>query len=214
MKKIMISFVLLCCIAAILLTLLLVQNPVKEQSPFSVSTPKKTAVRHVMKMTEAGFHVDTNTVEAIQKVVMNNLTLVLVQYSGHPIEGDAEQCEMIIETKESLLHHWKAENGAGLCHKMNDPSNTIPITIASNYGTYTLLNCGYSAAYGYLRDQQITKVLITWEDGQKQQAGVRGSTYLAAREGDFYIEKIETFNSSGASVYSSRLGSDQEAGNQ
>lgn len=205
MKKIIITCGLVLGIAAFLLIIWNVQNPIEQQKHFSVSTPGETAVRYVKGMAEAGFHIDTNTVKALQQVEINEMTLVLVQYSGRRIKGDVELCEMVLETKKSLSNRWKAKSGAGLCHEVNDPSTDIPITVASNYGTSTVLDRGYSAAFGYLRNEQITKVVVTWEDGLMQPASVSARTYLTAREGGFYVEKIETYNDLGEIVYTSQI---------
>ncbi len=156
-------------------------------------------------MTEAGFHIDPNTVEAIQQVEINDMVVVLVQYSGHRIEGDAELCEIVLKIEKKLLNQWGAKSGAGLCHKINDPLSSVPLSVVSSHDTSTLLERGYSTAFGYLRNEQITKVVVTWEDGQKQQAGVQGSTYLAVREGGLTIEKIETFNSLNEIIYTSQI---------
>lgn len=202
MKKTLIACGFVVGIAVILFTILLVWNPKEQQISLSVLTPEETAVRHVREMTQAGFHIDPNTVEAIQQVEISDLTLVLVQYSGHQIDGDVELCEMVLETEKTLIYQWKAKGGSGLCHKINDPSNNTPMTVVSSYDTSTLLDRGYSTAFGYLRDEQITKVVVNWEDGLVQPASVSASTYLAAREGGFHVEKIETYNDLGEIVHS------------
>lgn len=213
MKKILTACGLIFGITAILLTILLVRNPSK-QNYLAVLTAEETAIRHVKGMTEAGIHIDRNTVEAIQQVKMDDITLVLVQYSGHRMRGDVELCEFVVETKKTLSKSWQAKGGAGLCHENNDPANTIPITVVSSYGTTTLLNRGYSTAFGYLRNGEITKVVVTWEDGLMQPASVSGSTYLTVREGRSNVEKIETYNHLGEIVYTSQIIPTQRESNE
>lgn len=210
----MIVLSLFVVIAIILLTILFTQNKNDLQNPLSVLTPEETAVRHAKGMTVAGYHIDPNTVKAIQQVEINDMVLVLVQYIGHRIEGDAELCEMVLEIEKKLLNQWEAKGGSGLCHEINDPDNTVPISIVSSYGITTLLERGYSTAFGYLRNEQITKVKVTWEDGLVEAASVSERTYLTAREGGFHVEKIETFNNNGEIVYSSRMKSGQGDKNQ
>lgn len=211
MRKILIACGFVVGIAAILLTILLVRNPKEQQISPSVLTAEETAARYVKEMTQAGFHIDPNTVEAIQRVEIADITLVLVQYNGHRIDGDVELCEMLLETEKTLINQWKAKGGAGLCHKINDPSNNIPYTVVSSYGTSTLLDRGYSTVFGYLRDEQITKVVAIWEDGLVQPASVSASTYLAAREGGFHVEKIETYNNLGEIVDSQIFPTQEES---
>lgn len=194
MKRNLIVCSLVFGITVFLLAILLIQNSTEAKSPLSILTPEETAVRHVQGMAEAGFHIDPNTVEAIQQVEINGMVLVLVQYSGHRIEGGVELCEMVVEIEKKRLHTWEAKGGAGLCHEINDPGNNVPISVVSSYGTSTLFDRSYSTAFGYLRNERITKVVVTWEDGLMQQASVSERTYLTARAGGFHVVKIETYN--------------------
>lgn len=211
MKKILISISLVFGIAVVLLAILLVQNSTEPKNSLSVLTPEETAVRHVKGMTQAGFHIDPNTVEAIQQVEINDMVLVLVQYSGHQIEGNAELCEMVLEVEKKLLNQLEARGGAGLCHEINDSLNNVPITVVSSYGTSTLLERSYSTAFGYLRNDQITKVVVYWEDGLMQPASVSDRTYLTARAGGFHVEKIETYNDVGEIVFASNYPNTEES---
>lgn len=52
-----------------------------------------------------------------------------------------------------------------------------------------------------IRDPQITKIVVTWEDGQAQSLEVQESAYMAAREGGFDMKKVEAFNSQNELVY-------------
>lgn len=211
MKKILIVLSLVFGVAIILLTILLTQNQNEQKNPLAILTPGETAVRHAKGMTVAGYHIDPNTVKAIQQVEINDKVLVLVQYSGHRIEGDAELCEMVLEVKKKLFNQWETEGGSGLCHENNDPDDTVPISIASSYGVTNLLERSYSTAFGYLRNEQITKVMVIWEDGLEQPANVSERTYLAAREGGFHVEKIETYNDLGEMIFDTHYPNAEES---
>jgi hypothetical protein len=101
MKKILIGLGLVFGVAVILLTILFTQNQNEQQNHPLVTTPGEIAVHHAKGMTVAGYHIDPNTVEAIQQVEINDLALVLVQYSGHQIEGNTELCEMVLELEKN-----------------------------------------------------------------------------------------------------------------
>lgn len=180
----------------------------------SDSFPEEAAIRHVREMASPDMAIDMNTVNALQAVKMNDLTLVLVQYSGSRMNGNLELCEIVVETERTLVDQWVSRSSAGLCHEMYDADNSVPMTIISNYGNSTLLHHGYSTACGYIRDTQITQVLITWEDGLVQQAGVESSTYMAAREGDYSLSRIDALNGQDEVVYTSNLGGVQSDGNR
>jgi hypothetical protein len=157
-------------------------------------TPEETAIQFVKEIKAGDFTIDANSVEAIQTTTVKDMVLVLVQYSGHNIEGGVETCEVVLEIEKSRINDWKAKNSAGLCHKGNDPTNTVPITVVGSWGNTTFLQQDYSTAFGFIRDSQITRIEITWEDNQIQQAEIHENTYLAAREGRFSTEKIEAYN--------------------
>lgn len=203
MKKKLFVLDLIIVIVAVLLTFLLVQNWNELKNSLSVLSPAETAVRHAKGMTVAGFHIDPNTIEAIQQVEINDMVLVLVQYSAHRIGGDAELCEMVLEVEKKSLIQWEAKGGSGLCHEINDPDNNNPITLVSSYATSSLLDHGYSTAFGYLRNEQTSKVVVYWKDGLVVPARVSARTYLAAREGGFHVEKIETYNNVGEIIFES-----------
>lgn len=211
MKKILIVLSFIFVVAIILLAILFTQNQNDPQNPLSVSRPGEIAVRHVKEMTVAGYHIDPNTVEAIQQMELNDIVLVLVQYNGYQIEGNTELCEMVLEIELKLLNQWEAKGGSGLCHEINDPDNTVPISIASSYGTTSILERGYSTAFGYLRNEQITKVVVTWDDGLMQQAVVAERTYLTARTGGFHIDKIESYNDIGEIIFESNFPTSNES---
>lgn len=179
--------------------------------PLSVGlTADEIAVNYVKETESDEFTIDRNTVEAVQQVEMDGLVLVLVQYRGYKVDGEMELCEIVVKTEKKLFNLWKAKSCAGLCHELDDPLSSVPITIVTNMGNSILYKHGYSAAYGYLRNALITKVVITWEDDQIQQAVLQGSTYLAVREGGFFIKKMEVFNDHNELMYMSKFGSVQD----
>ncbi len=169
-------------------------------TPVMVLTPAEAAIHHVREMKTSNFAIVSNSVEAIQAIELKDLVLVLVQYSGTHPGGGVDICETVLETKKTQLNAWKLVNGAGLCHE-GSPSNSIPVTSGSSHGDATTQDPGYSTAYGQVRDTQITKVVVTWEDGHIQPAEVQENTYFAVREGGFSIKKIEAYNDQHEIVY-------------
>ena len=210
MKKISIVLSLIFVVAIILLAILFTQNLNDPKNTLSVLSPEETAVRHAREMTVAGYHIDPNTVEAIQKVEINDMVLVLVQYNAYQIDGETELCEMLLEVEKKLLNQWEAKGGSGLCHKISDPDNTVPISIVSSYGVTSFLESGYSTAFGYLRNEQITEVVVTWDDGLIQHASISERTYLTARKGGSYVDKIETYNDLGEIIFEKQYPTEEE----
>lgn len=211
MKKQLFVLDLIIVILVIILALFLIQDLRKTANFSFVLKPEEVAVRHAKGMTVAGFRVDPNTVHAIQKVEINDLFLVLVQYSGQQNGGDIELCEMILEVEKKLLEGWEAKSGSGLCHEVNDPDNTVPLSIVSSYGTTTLLSGGYSTAFGYLRNEIISKVVVSWDDGLVEPASVSERTYLTERDGGYHVERIEAYDDIGALIFTTTYPNPEES---
>lgn len=191
--------------AGLLLLFSLLLASCSEKSQGMKFTPEETAVQFVKELATGGFSIDDNSVEAIQTTTVNDMVLVLVQYSGKNIEGGMETCEVALEIEKSRINGWKAKNSAGLCHKVNDPANSVPITVVGSWGNTILPKQDYSTTFGFIRDSQITRIVITWEDNKIQQAEIHENTYLAAREGRFSTEKIEAFNDQNEIIFTTDL---------
>jgi hypothetical protein len=176
------------------------------RTPTEGATPEDTAVSYVRKMTMDYFAINDNSVEAIQTVELKDLVLVLVQYSGTRRGGRVEICEMVLETEKTQLNSWETKSSAGLCHEINDPIPSIPITTGGSRGNSTPQNPGFSTVYGLVRDPQITKVVVTWADEHVQSVDVQESTYMAAREGGFDMKKVEAFDDQNEIVYTTNQG--------
>lgn len=206
MKKIILPGIILILLAAILLIVWRDKTEIEILPPMDVLTPEDSAIRYVREMKLGNFTINSNSVEAIQTAELKDLVLVLVQYSGTRHEGGVELCEMVLETEKALISGWETKGGSGLCHEVDDPTNSVPITIGSSMVNSTLLTPGYSTVYGFVRDPQITKVVVTWDDGQIQPLEVQVSAYLAAREGASHVIKIEAHNDQNKIVFQTRLG--------
>jgi len=210
MKKIILPGIILLLLAAILLIGWMDKAEMEVLTPMDARTPEDAAIRYIRKMDTGYFTINSNTVKATQTVALTDLVLVLVQYSGTRRGGGVETCEMVLETEKALLNGWETKTGAGLCHETNDPTNSIPVTIGSSQGNSTLQNPGYSAVYGFVRDPQISKVVVTWEDRQVQPVEVQESTYLTAREGKWSVKRVEAINDQNETVYTTTDGTSGE----
>lgn len=209
MKKIILLITTLFLLAAVFLIQWWKKTEIEVLPPVIILTPEEAAIRHVREMETANFTIFSNSVEAIQAVALKDQVLVLVQYSGTRFGGDADFCETVLETKKTQLDGWKVNSGAGICHE-EYPANPLPVTTGSSRGQATLQSPGYSTTYGLVRDPQIIKVVVTWEDGHIQPVEVRESTFFAVREGGFDWKKVEAFNNQNEIVYTHRTRRHQE----
>lgn len=172
----------------------------------SVLSPAEAAVLHIWSMKEADFRLEPGSVDAVQSVNIRGQILILIQYDGFQIGSGARRCEMVAVVKKDIFHRWKVNDGAGLCHHIVELSDSVPITVVGSSSNLALLDGGYSAVHGYVWDPEIAKIALTWNDGLEQEAVIQGSTYLAARDGHFMLQQIETWNDQGQLVFSARPG--------
>lgn len=152
-------------------------------------------------MTIDYFAINDNSVKAIQTVEVKDLVLVLGQYSGTRRGGRLEIREMVLETEKAQVIRWKTHSGVSSCHELNDPADTLPVTVASSRKNLPTPDNGYSAIYGVVRNPQITKVVVMWDDEHVQSVNVLESTYMAAHEGGFDMTKVEAFDDQNELVY-------------
>jgi hypothetical protein len=200
MKKSILPITALLLLAAMLRMIWLDRTEIGAQTSWIVVTPEDAAVRHVREMITADFTLTGNSIEAAQSIALEDQVLVLVQYSGIRRGGGVDICVTVLETRKTLLNGWKVFNGAGLCHEVK-PANSIPVTTGSSRGQAARQSPGYSTTYGLVRDPQITKVVVTWEDGHIQPVEVQKCTYFAVREGDVGWKEVVAFNFQNEIVY-------------
>jgi hypothetical protein len=164
-------------------------------------TPEDSAIRYVKEMKAGDFNIFIDSIETVQKVKLNKHLLVLLQYSGTRMGGGAETCELVVETDKAGFFSWVTHSGIGACQKINDSNDPRLVTVSSSRKGSTSQDPGYSTVYGIIRDPQITQIVVTWEDGQTQTVEAQESAYMAAREGELNIVKIEAYNGQKELVY-------------
>lgn len=162
-------------------------------------TPERSAVRYVKEMKMANFSIDKESVEALQMIEISHYELVLVHYSGIRHGNGVETCEFVLETEKDKTIRW--DTGSGMCHRIDDATDPQPITVGTTRGGSTPQDPGFTTVYGMVRDPQITRIVVTWEDELAQPVEVRENAYITAREGEFDLKKVEAFNDRNEVVY-------------
>lgn len=170
--------------------------------PTGAASPEAAAVQYAQQMKLANFSINHDSVQATQTVELTNRVLVMIQYTGTRIPGGAETCQFVMDNDKARFFGWESHGGAGSCHANNDPTDIEPITTGGSRGAgATPSDQGYSSIYGDVRDEQITSLLVTWSDGMVQTVDVQSGAFLAARDGQFDMQKIEALNDQGATIY-------------
>jgi hypothetical protein len=159
----------------------------------TIYAPEEAATRSIFEQMGSRFTIDPQTVRVAQThSVDRSQVLVLVAFSG--LRGaQPEDCLFLQDTNRSGLFGWQSRGGTGSC--INEPGEGGPVSSSGGRTAGRGPNDpGHSAVYGFVFDESIEKILITWNDGRIEELGVEQGTYLAARAGQFQMTKLQAFN--------------------
>ncbi|QRN84230.1 hypothetical protein JR338_05680 [Chloroflexota bacterium] len=190
---------------ALLIFLPMLSIGCSKQLQIFISSPEEIATRYIQENREDGFTVTIDSVKSIQTIEHNDAALILVQYDGERQGVGQEKCEVVLEVKHNSIAGWKINNGAGLCHEINNSENPAPITVVSSWGYSSLFGDRYSTVFGYVCDPQIVKVAVMWDDGQEQAVEVYMSTYFIVRNGESHMTTITAYDAQGEIVFTEDL---------
>ena len=178
-----------------------------------MSSPEEIAFHFVQENNEDGFTIEDNSVVIIQTIEEDGNAFILVQYDGEREDVGPEQCEVVLEARHNSITGWRINNGSGHCHEIDDSSNSVPLTVVSSQGSYSLFGGRYSTVFGYVRDSQIAMAVVTWDDGQIQADEVNMSTYFFVHNGESHMTRIAAYNAQNEIVFSENFASDLQEGN-
>lgn len=177
------------------------------------SSPEEIAIHFVQENNEDGFSIEDNSVTIIQTIEGDGGAFILVQYDGERESVGPEKCQVVLEARHNPIAGWRIKNGSGLCHEFDDSTDTVPITIASSQGSLSIFQGRYSSVFGYVRDSQIVRVVVTWNDGQEQAVEVYLETYFLVRNDESHMARIAAYNAKNEIVFSENFATDPKNGN-
>jgi len=163
-------------------------------------TPEQAAVQNILDYNGGGdFALDPNSIRVMQSQKLQDSVIVLVAFQGTQ-QGSPQQCLFHYEAHQATLGTWAGGNGGGGCSMAGQDQNPLEVGMGKIMGTQPgVLN--YTEVDGFVNQEDIRTVKVTWQDGETQQVDVINGTYLAARAGSQEIEKIEGLDASGQVVY-------------
>lgn len=168
-------------------------------------SPQAAALRGLSDGNNPMGLVDQSSLLVRQSVAIGSKVFVMVSFSER-VENRLDKCLFVQEIERSGVGAWIVRSGGGGCSGNAGGENPPPVPV--EVGTGTSGSSGpndpvYCWAYGLVNQTDITKIRVTWNDGQQQEVAVINSSYLAIRAGDFRLQNIEGLNTSGEVVYTS-----------
>ncbi len=160
-------------------------------------SPQEATLRNVNAGDIPGLVVDANSVQVRASMKMDNRVFVMASYSGR-IDNQPNKCVAVYENQRSVIGTWFSSSSGSGCSGVQGGEEPPPAPFESNGGS-TGSNpnnpmSGYSYAYGLVNQAEITKIRVTWADGQQQEVGVTNGSFLAVHTGVTQQRKIEGIN--------------------
>jgi hypothetical protein len=163
-------------------------------------TPEQAAMQNALDYDlGSDYTLDPNSIRVLQSQRLQDSTLVLVSFQENR-QGSRMQCLFHFETHRVPIGTWVSGSGGGGCSSADQDRTPLEVGMGKSMNSQPgRLN--YIEVDGFVNQEDIQTVKVTWQDGETQQVEVVNGTYLAARAGSQEIEKIEGLDASGQVVY-------------
>jgi hypothetical protein len=163
-------------------------------------TPEQAAMQNALDYDlGSDYTLDPNSIRVLQSQRLQDSTLVLVSFQENR-QGSRMQCLFHFETHRVPIGTWVSGSGGGGCSSADQGRTPLEVGMGKSMNSQPgRLN--YIEVDGFVNQEDIQTVKVTWQDGETQQVEVVNGTYLAARAGSQEIEKIEGLDASGQVVY-------------
>ncbi len=175
------------------------------QGSGSASTDE-AVTQQILKQPPAGAVIDPASIEVLQTQAFEGSQYVVVSYQRMWNNRD-ETCLAMLETHYEFLTGWIAGSGGGACTERDRKSTNAGDPIHLSGGTQMRADQkkpDISHVLGKVNDPVITKVRVTWRDGQSQEAEVIKGSFIALRTGRAEISTAQGISSENDVVYELR----------
>jgi hypothetical protein len=163
----------------------------------------QAAVQQILRSPANGAVVDPTSFKVLQTQAFESSSYIVLSYNRTWNNRD-ETCLAMHETHYELLTGWVAGSGAGACSDRRAEGQAVKDPMHLSGGTQIRKDqqkSDLSHVLGAANDPAITRVRITWQDGQMQEAKVVNGSFLAMRTGKVELKTAEGFNQENALVY-------------
>jgi hypothetical protein len=169
-------------------------------------SPQQVAIQALTQQQSPNTVIDQASILVRQTVNMDQKSFVLISYSQ--VEGiRRDKCLTMFQLGRGGPGGWRPNSSGGGCSGTlpggdPPPEPAMEVVGGGRSSGSAPLDPVYSNVNGLVNQAEISKVRITWADGQVQEINVINGSYLAVRAGNLEYQKVEGLNAAGGILYS------------
>jgi hypothetical protein len=184
------------------LLLLLVGLPACRGNIFAFG-PEQAAVSAVRNNLEPNVKMVDNSLQVHQTVkAKDDLAVVIMTFKQVRAKSGDETCMYTYEVLKRSIG-WAPKSGGGGCWTNFQADLEADIQVGTSMSTSSEPgDLGFSQAYGLVRNPEIVKVKVTWNDDSEEVVSLNNSTFVSFRIGQFEMRNVEGLNEQDEVIYS------------
>jgi hypothetical protein len=170
-------------------------------------SPEQAAIQ-AMRDSQGQGTVYEDTIQVLQSNQVGKDVYVLYSFRTREVNYDAD-CLWMYRVQRGRLGLWQPSSGGGGCSGTlpgTEASPLMDVEISGGHSTTGPLDPGTSETYGKVNRPEITKIRVTWDDGQSVEVDVVKASYMVVRSGLVKAARVEGLDKSGAVVYTNEPG--------
>ena len=179
-------------------------------------TPEAGAAQAVVDQILPDFQVDPQSIEVTQSGPIGENVAVQVRFQGIRAAQGREECLGVYEMHKTMFGGWTSGSGGTGCASSRPPVDEMPFRAGqSTFSDGNPQNsASYAIAHGEIYNEDITHMLVTWNDGNTQQVEVVNRTFMAIRPGSIQAVNFDALDKNGEIVHSTSFGRERAPGKQ
>jgi hypothetical protein len=184
------------------LLLLLVGLTACRGNSFTFS-PEQVAINAVQNTIDPNAKIVDNSLQVHQTVkAKDDLAVVIMTFKQVRANSGDETCLFRYEVRKRGIG-WAPKAGGGSCWTSTQADLEADIQVGMGISTSSEPgDFGFSQVYGLVRNPDIVKVKVTWNDASVEEVSMVNSTFVSFRFGQFEMRNVEGLNDQGDVIYS------------
>ncbi len=156
---------------------------------FSFS-PEQSVIQSIQK--DRNGSIDPGSLQVFQSQQLDDTAFTLVAYQATGRDGKPMYCTALYQAGKSKIGTWETRGaGIGCGSGTRESVSIFDLSSGQTNISRGQLERSYSYTYGLIDKPEITRVRITWDDGQTQTVDVANDSFLIFREGRVTYTALE-----------------------
>jgi hypothetical protein len=166
-------------------------------------SPETAAINAVANASDPNVTINRESIQVHQSVeVGDKLRVVVLTFNQIRAGSGVENCLYTYEVARRF-YGWGLKAGGGACSTppaIGEERADLEIG-AGQSSSSDPGDIGFSEVHGFVNNPEITKVQVTWNDDQADEAAVVNNTFVAYRIGKYDMKHVEGLSESGETIY-------------